>query len=339
MAGKDRARCLTGPFPHPPRENRAYGFHHTTAHARRTAVGSSFAGFSRCIPPIAIRLVTLLRRPPDSGAFPCTRLSRAPQVGRYSHEYYHRSATSHTPGFGPYLALFPTGRFPFRGLFRLGLWRIRPGSHRAYSPLSLASRARLPVSPMMDSPTWFRWWFAAHPNRALRLPAWEEVCPGRLLSTFQHAHVMHAVDTLLHNVESGQAAVLSGVVEQGVIFPKDETHFRCIHHATSQSSLPSWLHTFASAGLSGRCCSPSTASYLADSQGLTGYLVYPAGLPIQRDPSSIPSYSFHGAHLDITTAHSGWCSWGTVVSQGCSSCQMYAAAACVPSPFQWVSKG
>ena len=252
-------------------------------------------------PQIAIRLVTLLRRPPDSGAFPCTRLSRAPQVGRYSHEYYHRSATSHTPGFGPYLALFPTGRFPFRGLFRLGLWRIRPGSHRAYSPLSLASRARLPVSPMMDSPTWFRWWFAAHPNRALRLPAWEEVCPGWLLSTFQHAHVMHAVDTLLHNVESGQAAVLSGVVEQGVIFPKDETHFRCIHHATSQSSLPSWLHTFASAGLSGRCCSPSTASYLADSQGLTGYLVYPAGLPIQRDPSSIPSYSFHGAHLDITT--------------------------------------
>ena len=255
-------------------------------------------------PQIAIRLVTLLRRPPDSGAFPCTRLSRAPQVGRYSHEYSHRSATSHTPGFGPYLALFPTGRFPFWGLFRLGLWRIRPGSPRAYSPLSLASRARLPVSPMMDSPTWFRWWFAAHPNRALRLPAWEEVCPGWLLSTFQHAHVMHAVDTLLHNVESGQAAVLSGVVEQGVIFPKDETHFRCIHHATSQSSLPSWLHSFASAGLSGRCCSPSTASYLADSQGLTGYLVYPAGLPIQRDPSSIPSYSFHGAHMDITTRRS-----------------------------------
>ena len=57
-------------------------------------------------------------------------------------------------------------------------------------------------------------------------------------------------------LESGQAAVLSGVVGQGVLFPKDETHFRCIHHATSQSSLPSWLHTFTSAGLSGRCCSP-----------------------------------------------------------------------------------
>ena len=25
------------------------------------------------------------------------------------------------------------------------------------------------------------------------------------------------------------------------------------------------------------------------------------GLPIQMDPSSIPSYSFHGAHMDITT--------------------------------------
>ena len=89
------------------------------------------------------------------------------------------------------------------------------------------------MSPTMDSPTWGRWWFAAHPNRALRLPAWEEVALGELLSIFQHAHVMHAVDTLPHHVESGQAAVLSGVVEQGVPFPKDETHFRCIHHAMS----------------------------------------------------------------------------------------------------------
>jgi hypothetical protein len=110
--------------------------------------------------------------------------------------YHHRSATSHTPGFGPYLALFPRGHFPFRGLFRLGLWRIRPGSPLAYSPLSLASRARLPVSPTMDSVTWVRWWFAAHPNRALRLPAWEEVKPGELLTTFQCAHVMHAVGFL-----------------------------------------------------------------------------------------------------------------------------------------------
>jgi hypothetical protein len=161
-------------------------------------------------PQIRIRLVTLLRRPPDSGASPCTRLSRVHQVGRYSHEYSHRSATSHTPGFGPYLALFPEGRFPFRGLFRLGLWRIRPGSPRAYSPLSLASRVRLPVSPTMDSPTWFRWWFAAHPNCALRLPAWEEVKPGELLSIFQHAHVIHAVDTLPHNV--GQVRLLSSQV-------------------------------------------------------------------------------------------------------------------------------
>jgi hypothetical protein len=102
-------------------------------------------------------------------------------------------------------------------------------------------------------------------------------------------------------MESGQAAVLLGVVEQGVLFPKDETHFRCIHHAMSQSSMPSWLHTFASACLSGRCCSPGAASYLADSQRLTGCLVYPEGLPVQLDPLPIPSYSFHGAHMDITT--------------------------------------
>ena len=92
-----------------------------------------------------------------------------------------------------------------RGLFRLGLWRIRPGSPRAYSPLSFASRARFPVSSPMDSPTWGRWWFAAHPNRALRLPAWREVAPGALLSTFQHAHVIHAVGSLLFitEVETG----------------------------------------------------------------------------------------------------------------------------------------
>ena len=49
--GQDRVRYpLPGPFPHPPRENRAYGFHHPTAHARRASVGSSCAGFSRCIP-------------------------------------------------------------------------------------------------------------------------------------------------------------------------------------------------------------------------------------------------------------------------------------------------
>jgi hypothetical protein len=197
--GKDRAQCLIGPFPHPPRENRAYDFHHTTAHARRASVGSSFAGLSRCIPldchPVSHPTTTASR-------LRCFLLYAAlPRslVGRYSHEYYHRSATLHMPGFGPYLALFPEGRFLFRGLFRLGLWRIRPGSPRVYSPLSLASRVRLPVSPTMDSATWFRWWFAAHPNRALRLPAWEEVQPGALLSIFQHAHVMHAVDTLPHN--------------------------------------------------------------------------------------------------------------------------------------------
>jgi hypothetical protein len=43
-------------------------------------------------------------------------------------------------------------------------------------------------------------------------------------------------------MESGQAAVLSGVVEQGVIFLQDDTHFRCMHCATSQSSIPSWVY-------------------------------------------------------------------------------------------------
>ena len=187
-----------GPFPHPPRENRAYDFHHTTAHAGRASVGSSFVGFSRCIPPDSHPIsrptttASRLRRFPLYAAFPRSL------VGRHSHEYSRRSATSHTPGFGPYLALFPPGCFPFRALFWLGLWRIRLGSPRAYSPLSLASRARLPVSPTMDSAMWGRWWFAAHPNRALRLPAWEEVGPGWLLSTFQHAHVIHAVDSRLH---------------------------------------------------------------------------------------------------------------------------------------------
>ena len=149
-------------------------------------------------PQIAIRLVALLRLPPDSGASPCTRFSRAPRWG---------VTPTSTPADPPpriRRVLVPTwrfsltGRFPFRGLFRLGLRRIRPGSPLAYSPLSLASRARLPMSPTMDSTTWGRWWFAAHPNRALRLPAWEEVEPGELLSIFQHAHVIHAVDSRLH---------------------------------------------------------------------------------------------------------------------------------------------
>ena len=126
--GKDRARCLTGPCPHPPRENRAYDFHHTTAHAGRVSVGSSFTGFSRCIPPdshLISRPTTTasrLRRFPLYAAFPRS------VVGRHSHEYYRRSVTSHTPGFGPYLAPFPPGRFPFRGLFQLGLRRVQPGS-------------------------------------------------------------------------------------------------------------------------------------------------------------------------------------------------------------------
>src|SRR5262249_33764949 len=129
-------------------------------------------------PQIAIRLVALLRRPPDSGAAPCTRFSRAPRWG---------VTPTRTPADPPpriRRALVPTwrfsltGRFPFRGLFRLGLRRMRPGSPLADSPLSLASRARRPMSPTMDSTTWGRGWFAAHPHRALRLPAWEEVRPG-----------------------------------------------------------------------------------------------------------------------------------------------------------------
>jgi len=82
-------------------------------------------------PQIRLRFVALLRWPPDFGASPCTRLSRAPQVGRYSHEYYHRSATSHTPAFRPYLALFPTGALPISGFVLAraleGSARVSPG--------------------------------------------------------------------------------------------------------------------------------------------------------------------------------------------------------------------
>jgi hypothetical protein len=61
---------------------------------------------------------------------------------------------------------------------------------------------------------------------------------------------------------------------------------------TSQSSIPSWLHTFASTCLSGRCCSPGKASYRAYSQRLSGYRIYPEGLRVLMDHSSIPSLSF-----------------------------------------------
>ena len=105
-----------------------------------------------------------------------------------------------------------------------------------------------------------------------------------------------------HGVRSGCCPVRCG--RTGVLFPKDETHFRGIHHATSQSSMSSWVHTFPSTCLSGRCCSPGTASYLAASQRLTGYRAYPEGLPVRRDHSSIPSYSFHGVHMECTPS---WC--------------------------------
>jgi len=91
-------------------------------------------------PQIRIRLVALLRRPPDFGASPCTRLSRAPQVGRHSHEYYHRSATSQTPGFLPYLALFPKGALPMAGFVPA---RASEGSARV-SPSLLAALLRIP---------------------------------------------------------------------------------------------------------------------------------------------------------------------------------------------------
>jgi hypothetical protein len=71
---------------------------------------------------------------------------------------------------------------------------------------------------------------------------------------------------------------------------------------TSQPSRPSWVHPFASACLAGRCCSPDKTPCLAESQGLTGYLVCPEGLPVPVKPSSIPSYSFHSTHLWGTTS-------------------------------------
>ena len=131
-------------------------------------------------PQIRIRLVALLRRPPDFGASPCTQLSRAPWWG-----VTPTSTTTDPPPrirrvLVPTRRFSPRGRFPFRALFRLGLRRVQPGSPLTYSPLSLASRARLPVSSPMDSATWFRWWFAAIPYRALRLPAWNRGKPGGL---------------------------------------------------------------------------------------------------------------------------------------------------------------
>jgi hypothetical protein len=131
-------------------------------------------------PQIRIRLVALLRRPPDSGASPCTRLARAPQVGRDSPSPPTDPPPHMRRVFVPTWRVSPEGRFPFRDVFRLGLRRVQPGSPLAYSPPSLASRARLPVSPTMDSPTWFRWWFAAIPDRALRLPARNRGKPGGL---------------------------------------------------------------------------------------------------------------------------------------------------------------
>jgi hypothetical protein len=199
LVGKDRARCLfPGPSPHPPRENRAYGFHHTTAHAGRASVGSSFTGFSRYIPPDShpvscpTTTASRLRRFPLYAALP--RSSGGASLPRVHPPIRHLASA----GFWSLLGAFPKGRFPFRGLFRLGPRRIRPGSPLAYSPLSFASRARLPVSSTRDSATWGRWWFAAIPYRALRLPAWKRGRARWTLSTFQWTHVMPTVGFLSH---------------------------------------------------------------------------------------------------------------------------------------------
>src|ERR1041384_4667756 len=88
----------SGPFPHPPRENRAYGFHHTTAHAGRASIGSSFAGFSRCIPPDCHPVSCPTAAASRLRCFPLYAALPRSLVGRHSHEYSHRSATSHTPG-------------------------------------------------------------------------------------------------------------------------------------------------------------------------------------------------------------------------------------------------
>jgi hypothetical protein len=47
---------------------------------------------------------------------------------------------------------------------------------------------------------------------------------------------------------------------------------------------------------------PATARYVT--QRLTGPLAYPEGLPVQLDHWSIPSASFHGAHMDSPTGRS-----------------------------------
>src|SRR5262249_921114 len=105
----------SGPFPHPPRENRAYGF----TIPRLTPGGLLSVRLSPAspgaFPQLAIRLVALLRRPPDSGASPCTRLSRAPRWGV--------TPTSTTTDPPPRIrrGLVPPWRFSPRGASHFGV--------------------------------------------------------------------------------------------------------------------------------------------------------------------------------------------------------------------------
>ena len=126
-------------------------------------------------PQIPIRLVALLRLPPDSGASPCTRLSPAPRWGvlpRVLPPIRHLAYA----GFSSLLGAFPQqGASHFGVCSASGLGGFGSGSPLAYSPLSLASRARLPVSPTMDSATWGRWWFAAIPTALCGSQLGEEV--------------------------------------------------------------------------------------------------------------------------------------------------------------------
>jgi hypothetical protein len=119
-------------------------------------------------PWIPIRLVALLQLPPDFGASPCTRLSRAPRWDATPTSTPTEPPPHLRRVLSPYLALHPqvnAGCFPFlvlsppRALEDLS-GRCPPD----YSPLSFASRVRLPVSSTMDSTTWFRRWFAAIPS-------------------------------------------------------------------------------------------------------------------------------------------------------------------------------
>jgi len=100
-------------------------------------------------PQIRIRLVALLRRPPDSGTSPCTRLSRAPRWGV--------TPTSTTTDPPPHIrrVLVPTWRFSPKGASHFG---VCSGSGLGGFGLGLPQPTRRsPSHPVQGFPCPLRW--------------------------------------------------------------------------------------------------------------------------------------------------------------------------------------